>query len=187
MAAPATAVPDDASPRAVVLGRVMGAHGRKGEVRVRWLGDGPQHLGSLDRVRLGAADDSAGARPYTVEGAAPGRSGELRMRLAGVEDRESAEALAGLFVLGRPGQLPALGEGEYYWFEWIGCRVEDADGAPLGTVAEIWETGAHDVLVVEDASGRRLLLPAAEAFVKEVDIEGRRIAIEVIPGLLDPV
>jgi 16S rRNA processing protein RimM len=181
------AVPDDASSRAVVLGRVVGAHARGGEVRVRWLGDGPEHLLAVDRVRLGAADGAEDARSYAVLEAGAGRSGEVRLRLAGVEDRESAEALVGLHVLGGPAQLPALGEGEYYWFEWIGCRVEDAHGAPLGTVVEIWETGAHDVLVVEGADGRRRLLPAAAELLKEVDIEGRRIAIEVIPGLLDPV
>ncbi len=187
MTAPAAAVPDDASSRAVVLGRVVGAHARAGEVRVRWLGDGPEHLLALDEVRLGAADDPAGARAYSVEESGPGRGAEVRLKLLGVDDRESAEALGGLCVLARAAQLPALDEGEYYWFEWIGCRVEDADGAPLGKVVEILETGAHDVLVVEAADGRRLLLPAAEEFLKEVDIEGRRIAIEVIPGLLDPV
>lgn len=187
MAAPAAAVPDDASSRAVVLGRVVGAHALSGELRVRWFGDGPEHVLALDEVRLGAADDPAAARAYRVADSGPGRSGEVRLRLVGVDDRESAEALGGLHVLGRSAQLPALGAGEYYWFEWIGCRVEDADGAPLGTVSEIWETGAHDVLVVDDADGRRLLLPAADEFLKEVDIEGRRIAIEVIPGLLDPV
>lgn len=187
MAAPAAAVPDDASAPLVVLGRVVGAHARTGALRVRWLGDGPEHLLAVDRVLLGAADDAAGARSYRVEAARSGRSGEVRLELAGVDDREEAEALAGLSVLGRPAQLPALAEGEYYWFEWIGCRVEDAGGAPIGTLTELWETGGHDVLVVEAADGRRLLLPAAEELLKEVDIEGRRIAIEVIPGLLDPV
>jgi 16S rRNA processing protein RimM len=53
-------------------------------------------------------------------------------------------------------------------------------------VKEIWETGAHDVLVVEGEDGRRVLLPAAREFLREVDVAGRRVVIDVIPGLLDP-
>jgi 16S rRNA processing protein RimM len=65
--------------------------------------------------------------------------------------------------------------------------VEARDGEPIGTVKEIWETGAHDVLVVEGPDGRRVLLPAVGEFLREIDVAGRRLVIEAIPGLLDPV
>jgi 16S rRNA processing protein RimM len=103
-----------------------------------------------------------------------------------VGDREAAQALRGLWVSADRRALQPLPAGEYYWCELVGCRVEDQAGRPIGTVREIWETGAHDVLVVEGEDGRRRLLPAAEAFLKEVDVAGRRIAIDVIEGLLDP-
>jgi ribosomal 30S subunit maturation factor RimM len=51
-------------------------------------------------------------------------------------------------------------------------------------VREIWETGAHDVLVVEDLDGRDHLIPAVDAFVKEVDRAARLVRIEPVPGLL---
>jgi 16S rRNA processing protein RimM len=54
-------------------------------------------------------------------------------------------------------------------------------------VSELWETGAHDVLVVAGQDGQRRLVPAAQEFLKEVDVQQRRIVIEAIPGLLDPV
>jgi 16S rRNA processing protein RimM len=65
--------------------------------------------------------------------------------------------------------------------------VETSDGRKLGTVRELMETGAHDVLIVEDGTGRDLLLPAAGALLREVDVAGRRIVIEVPEGLLDPL
>jgi 16S rRNA processing protein RimM len=62
--------------------------------------------------------------------------------------------------------------------------VETTTGDALGRVREIWETGAHDVLVVEDPAGREHLIPAVDAFVKEIDRAARRIRIEPVPGLL---
>ncbi len=107
------------------------------------------------------------------------------MTLAGVEDRESAERLRGKRVVVEASQLEALPDGEYYSYQLIGCRVEGTDGQPIGTVREVWATGAVDVLVVEDEKGTRQLIPAAESQLRTVDIEVRRIVIEILPGLLD--
>ncbi len=137
-------------------------------------------------LRLGRTPEGEGARPYEVREKLPGRPGEVRMGLAGIGDRDSAEALRGSFVFGDPENLPELPPGEHYWYELVGCRVETRSGEPVGTVKEIWETGAHDVLVVEDRDGRRVLLPTAREFLREVDVAGRRVVIDEIPGLLDP-
>ncbi len=151
------------------------------------LGDGPGHLAQASEIALGAGSDDAGARIYTVEGVQPGRSGEVRMSLEGIASREEAEALQGLFVLGDAERLEPLEPGEYYWFQLVGCRAEGDDGTRIGTVREIWETGAHDVLVVEGEDGRTRLLPTADELLAEIDIEGGRIVVRVTPGLLDPV
>ncbi len=125
-------------------------------------------------------------RRYRVLRTGAGRSGELRVALEGVDDRDGAEALRGRQVIGDASALAPLEDGEHRWFELIGCEVFPAEGGPaaIGTVREIWETGAHDVLVVEDEEGQRHLLPAAKAFLREVDPAARRIVYEVIPGLL---
>jgi 16S rRNA processing protein RimM len=107
------------------------------------------------------------------------------MTLAGVADRESAERLRGKLVVVEASQLEALPEGEYYSYQLVGCRVEGADGQSIGTVREVWPTGAVDVLVVEGKTGVRQLIPAAEDQLRAVDIEARRIVIEILPGLLD--
>jgi 16S rRNA processing protein RimM len=67
----------------------------------------------------------------------------------------------------------------------VGCRLEGADGTVVGTVRGIWQTGAHDVLVVESDAGVERLVPAAEELLREVDLPGRRIVVEIPPGLLD--
>lgn len=169
-----------------MLGVVTGAHGLRGEVRIRYFGDGPEGLARMPVLWIGRTQDDPEPRRYQLEGTAEGRAGEVRATLSGVEDRDGAEALRGRTVMGETRHLEPLPRGEYRWHELVGCRVEDPAGRPVGTVREIWETGAHDVLVVEDEEGQRHLLPAAGAFLREVDPPGRRIVYEVIPGLLDP-
>jgi len=156
-------------------------------VRVKWLGDGPDHLIQAQELRLGRTPDGEATSSYKVRGHLQGRSGEVRIALAGIEDRDAADGLRGCWVLGNPEELPSLPPGEHYWYELIGCRVETGDGRSVGTVKEIWETGAHDVLVIETADKRQVLLPTAGEFLREIDVSGRRLVVEVIPGLLDPV
>ena len=171
----------------IVLGRVLGAHGLRGALRVRVLGDSPQNLLRAERVWLGREERDPVCQSLQVRGAAVGRPGEVRLSLVGIERREDAEARRGEVVLAETAVLEKLPPGEHYWFELVGCAVELADGRRVGTVRELWETGAHDVLVVEGPDGRRRLVPTAREFLKEVDIRARRIVIDPIPGLLDPV
>ncbi len=173
-------------PTRVALGEVVGAHGLRGEVRVRVFGDGPDNLLQAPWLALGAGPDDEALEPIEVIAAEPGARGEMRLRLPGITTREGAAALTGLLILGEVEHLERLPDGEYYGYEWVGCRVEDQDGRPVGTVRAIWDTGAHDVLVVEDETGREILLPIADALLREVDVEAGRIAMEVAPGLLDP-
>ena len=169
----------------VVLGRIVGAHGLGGQLRVHYFGDAPDNLMRLEATLLVESGDATDAESFEVTKVVAGRREEVRMTLAGVADRESAERLRGKLVTTEASRLEALPEGEYYSYELVGCRVEGADGLPIGTVREIWATGAVDVLVVDDAKGVQQLIPAIESQLREVDIEARRIVIEILPGLLD--
>jgi len=170
----------------VVLGQVVGAHALRGQVRVRYFGDGPDSLLSLSTVRLAESRDAARSDFYAVTFSGLGRKGEARLGLQGITDRGAAEELRGLLVLAEEGQLEPPEEGEYYWHQLIGCQVETHDGRPVGTVREVRETGAHDLLVVvgED-DDREQLIPTARELMTEVDLERQRIVVQAIPGLLD--
>src|SRR5262245_24111983 len=171
-----------ASRPAIALGRVVGAHGLRGGIRVRCFADGPESLLALREVSLGRAEDDPEARSFEVRSVAPGRPGELRIDLVGVRTREAAEALRGQLVLVAPAELAPLAAGEYYGYQLLGCRVEGEDGTPVGTVREIWTTGASDLLVVDGEGGARHLIPAP--LLRHLDAEGRRIVVEILPGLL---
>ena len=172
-------------PMRVELGYVVGAHALKGELRVRWLGDGPDNLLSAEGLWLGESRTDSEALFYMVRGVGSGRNGEVRVKLEGVDDRTAAEALRGRVVLVDSSQLAPLEEGEFYWHELIGFRVETLEGEEVGAVVEIWDTGAHDLLVVQPRSGSRKLIPTAREIMKEVHADQSRIVIDALPGLID--
>jgi 16S rRNA processing protein RimM len=161
---------------------VVGAHGLRGGLRVRYFADAAENLLDLKCVALGRCDDDPEARPFDVRSVAPGRPGELRVELAGVRTRDEALAHKGLLVTAAPGELRALGAGEYYGYQLLGCRVEGLDGTVVGILYEIWETGASDLLVVADAEGRQHLFPAA--LLRRFDAQTRCLVVEILPGLL---
>ncbi len=171
-----------------MLGRVVGAHGVRGQVRVRWFGDGPENLLGAERVELADARGTRDPEPIgcEIEGGGRGRAGEVRLALRGVTRREDAEALRGRLVLIDASALPAPPSGELYTYQLIGCRVELPSGEVVGAVREIWDTPAHAVLVVAGPDGRDRLIPLADPLTRAVDVTARRIVIDDRPGLIDP-
>ena len=172
-----------AAPGGVPLGHVVGAHGLRGALRVRSDGGDATNLLHVRNVRL-IREGQREAVDYEVTRAELGSRGEIRLVLSGVAGRDAAEALRGSRVLARAEDLERLGEGEYYEYELVGCRVMDGEGRGIGTVRGIWTTGGPDVLVDEDADGVEHLIPTARDIMRRVDIEAREIVIDAIPGLL---
>jgi 16S rRNA processing protein RimM len=172
-------------PERVTLGQVIGAHGLRGELRVRLFDGTDNNLRALSSVWLAREEGDPKAVEARVRAVGSGRRGEARLALEGVGDREAAEALRGRLVQTGVDQLGPLAAGEYYQYQLVGCRVEDAAGRVLGVVRGIWETGAPDVLVVEDEAQRELLIPAVGGILREVDVAARRIVIDPPEGLVD--
>ena len=171
----------------VTLGRVIGAHGLRGELRVLLLDGTDNNLNALSSVWLAREEGDPKAVEARVRAVGSGRRGEARLALEGIDGRDAAEALRGRLVQAGIDQLGPLAEGEYYQYELIGCRVEDGAGRVLGVVSEIWETGAPAVLVVVDEDAKREhLIPAAREILREVDVAARRITIDAPPGLIEP-
>jgi 16S rRNA processing protein RimM len=169
----------------VRVARIAGAHGLGGELRIDLLGADAECLDGVETLWLARDESDPDASCHALLRVARGRAGECRVALAGIATRDAAEALRGRWLLVRAGDLPAPAPGEYYVHELVGCRVEDAAGQPLGVVQAIWSTGGADVLIVADAQGRELLLPAVSALLLAVDVAARRIAIDAIPGLIE--
>ncbi len=168
----------------VVVGRVSGAFKLKGQLQIRCFGD-PADLVGISCCVLAESDEDADAgTAFEVAALAAGRKSELRVTLAGVNDRNAAEALKGRWVFVTAGELTPTDDEEYYGYELIGCTVEGEDGARIGVVRDIWSAGGQDLLVVAGERGAEHLVPMARDILRKVDVEARRIAIAEIPGLI---
>ncbi len=152
----------------VILGRVVRPHGLKGEVRVSsfarslvsFIGQGEVWLKPIQgRERF-----------LSLEWAREHPKGVL-LKLKGIDDPEEARVLVGAEVGVSRSALPATEEGEYYWVDLIGLEVRDEQGCKVGRIKTLFETKAHEVLVVQ-SGGREVLIPVTEASVAEVDLAG---------------
>ena len=93
--------------------------------------------------------------------------------MEGIDDREAAALLTNEDIGLERERLPPLPSAdEYYWCDLVGLRALDADGEPLGEVASLFRTGAHDILRVRGEDGREILTPFVDAHVLQVDIAG---------------
>ena len=100
------------------------------------------------------------------------------LRLEGCADRDAAEALRGEELRVPGADAPALGDDEWWTAELEGCRVEDA-GRPVGVVRAVRALPSCDVLEVERANGEELLVPLVRDAVRSVDVEARRIDVDL--------
>ncbi|AEB08624.1 ribosome maturation factor RimM [Desulfobacca acetoxidans] len=154
------------TPRLICLGRVIGVHGIRGEIKVQAEIDDLATLDAVAELWIG------GALYRLAEGRFHKR--HLLLRVEGVQTRQQAEELVGEPVLVERSCLPALPAWEYYWFEILGLMVYRADnGGYLGKVAAIVPTPAHDIYVVQKHESE-LLIPAVAEVIQAIDLtEGR--------------
>jgi len=82
---------------------------------------------------------------------------------------------------------PALPEGEYYHHQIIGMQVVGEDGAALGAITEIIETGANDVYVIKNAENREILIPALKQVLLDINLETKMMRVHLLPGLVDNI
>jgi 16S rRNA processing protein RimM len=166
----------------VTIGVVVKPQGRKGEVLVEPLSDRPGRFDRLRRVFV-PVPGGAGARAIAVTHHWP-HKGRVVLKLEGFDSIDEAETLRGIELRIGEDELDALPAGSYYHYQLKGLRVEDPQGRPLGTAADVLVTGGEaPVLVVRGERGE-VLIPMAEAFIRQVDLEGGRI-VAVKPDLVD--
>ncbi len=191
----ATAVENrrDDLPETITVGRVLRPQGLRGEVVVEVLSDVPDRFAPGSRllgVREGkpAMPAMPATSAITVEVAASrAHKRGMVVRFAGSEDRDQAEELRGLWLEIPRSQVPPAEPGTYYQYELVGCLCR-VSGEELGRVAEVVEDGGGLLLIIESESegeGRRIPVPFVREFLREVDVAGARIDLELPPGLIE--
>ncbi len=155
----------------VAVGFVRAPRGLRGELSVEPLTD------FAERFQPGAAVWAAGVS-YTVAGVRPHHNA-LLVQFEGIESREQAEPLRGLLLEVPDVTLTPLEQDRYYRFQIVGMDVVDTEGAPLGRIEEVLETGANDVYIVHDAESE-LLIPAIDSVIQDVDIDANRMVVRLL-------
>jgi len=164
--------------RLVCIGRVQEAHGLKGEMKVASITDDPDYYLDCRKVIV---DGGKGLLACEIRSVRLHHAGWI-MSLAGIEDRETAQAYKGAEVLLDESDVKPLAEGEYFMDDLVGCQVIGPQGQTLGEVTGVIETGANDVLTVATGEGETLV-PMTEEVIREINTGARRIRIEPLPGL----
>ncbi|MBI2303850.1 MAG: 16S rRNA processing protein RimM [Chloroflexi bacterium] len=164
-------------PAFIIVGRVLSPWGVGGEVKVEVLTDFPERFDPGSQVYLLGKE-------YEVQKSRPGKNFVI-VKLARVDSRDDAEALAGRYLEVPRDQLHSLPEGEYYPFQIQGLEVWTTQGECWGEVVEVLRGQGNDVLVLRPANGggRETLVPVIEEVIKEVDLERGRIIIEPLVGM----
>lgn len=165
----------------VVIGVVTAPHGVGGEIRVLPTTDFPERFERLHECRLAAGDE---VTTYKVRSVRQHRRFYL-IRLAGVDDREAAQALRQAKLVIRRDEVMPLPEGHYYVFDLEGIGVYTTRGEEVGVLVEVITGPANDVYVLRRAGRPDALIPAVRQVVKAIDVRGRRMVIDPLPGLLD--
>ncbi len=161
------------------MGVIVGVHGVRGAVRLKSFAERPE-----DMLSYGPLEDEAGkSYRLTAQGQA---KGVLLARIDGVTDRTAAEALKGTMLFVARDALPDAAENEFYHADLIGLRVERLDGSELGEVLAVHDFGAGDLIDVRlSGSHQTVLLPFNRDSVPVVDLEGGRLVVDPMSGLLD--
>lgn len=145
--------------RPVTLAAIAGAHGVRGEVRLKLFGEGAEALRAFSVF-------DAGDRKLTLKSVRPANQGAVAT-FAEITDRSAAEALRGTVLTVPRSALPALGEGEYYHHDLLGLPCVSTDGAAIGHVAAVENFGAGDILEIEKPDRKRFMVPMTEKAVPE--------------------
>ena len=160
-------VSGDRSERRIALAAVAGAHGVKGELRLKLFSESAASLSAHQKLYVGGAE----RRLLSVRDG--GKAAVARFD--GIADRSAAEALRGSLVEVDRSALPPLEEGEYYHADLIGLAALDREGTQLGTIVAVENYGAGDLLEIELDDGKRSLIPFKAGIA---DLEEGRIVLD---------
>ncbi len=163
-------------PQYLLVGKVVGTWGRKGELKVQVLTSFPDRFVPGTTLLVGA--DKV---PHVIEGV-KWRSSILFLKFKGVDAIDQAETLVGGDLWVRFEDRVPLTQGEFYLYEILGLQVLTEDGRCLGTVEEVLETPSNDVYVVRN-EGKEYLIPALREVVLRVDPEEGIMVVRLLPGL----
>lgn len=164
----------------ICLGQITGAHGIRGEIRIRAHTEAPE-----DIIAYGPLESEAGDRRFALSKVRATKGGIIA-RVDGVGDRNQAEALKGALLYVDRDRLPDQEDGTWYHADLIGLVALDSQGSALGEVVAVQNYGAGDLLEVRpNDGGSTVLIPFTEEVVPDIDLANGRLIVMPPEGLFE--
>ncbi|MCD8069584.1 MAG: ribosome maturation factor RimM [Lachnospiraceae bacterium] len=163
------------------VGVIANTHGVRGEVKVFPTTDDVKRFKKLKKVLLDTGKDLIS---LDIESVRFFKQFAI-LKFAGIDDMDAAMAYKGKSLLISRRDAVKLQKDEYFIADLIGLSVYNEEGALLGSVTDVLQTGANDVYAVKMEDGRELLLPAIKDCILEINLEGRSMRVHVMDGLMD--
>lgn len=164
----------------ITIGKILSTHGRSGAVRVLPLTDYQERFRTKSRVQISV---KGSRKIMNIEESFPHQKYFI-VKFAEIPDMNAAEEIKGGILEITRDELFPLPENTYYIFDIIGLTVSDKSRGELGKITDVLQTGSNDVYVV-DTGARPLLIPALKQVVKEINLSGRFMVVELPAGLAD--
>jgi len=166
----------NSGPDYITIGKVLGIWGNKGKLKVKMLTDFPDRFKPSSEVLIGR-------EPAIIE-SEDWRKGALIVKIKAIDTMDQARVLIGQTIEIHKSRLQTLPDGQYYFFQVIGLTVYSTNGDMLGRVVDVYPAEGSDIYVIR-GERRDILVPAIEDIVTTIDIDGGKMTIEPIDGLLD--
>lgn len=163
----------------LAIGFIRRPHGVQGEVIMDLHTDFPDRFKAGRKIYIGEKHESA------TLGSVREHGGGMLVTIRGYDTPESAGRFRNQWVYVKATEVPPLPEGQHYKYELIGLHVVEDTGRALGEITEILETGANDVYIIKNESGKEILLPAIPSVVLETDMVARTMKVHLLDGLID--
>ncbi len=163
----------------ICVGRIKGAHGVRGQLRITPFTERPENVAAY-----GPVSDADGKRHYELKIERMTKT-HVIARIDGIDDRDAAEALRGLRLFVPRAALPPADDDEFYCEDLVGLSAETVDGRALGQVLSVQDFGAGTVLEIGEARARTVFAPFNRDVVPLVDLAAGRVVIDPPTGLLD--
>ena len=164
----------------IVIGKVVSTQGNKGEVNVLPLTDSINRFKKLDTVFLG---NNHGKTIIDIEKIRIQKDMVI-LKVKDIENIEEAKTIVGSFLEVERKNAVKLSKDTYFIFEIIGLEVYDENNLFLGKVENVISTGSNDVYLVKGKNKQELFIPAIREVVKDINLEKKRITINIVDGLI---
>ncbi len=160
----------------IEIGKIVNTHGLKGHLKVEPWCDGIETFAYLNSVFVNNTE-------YSIESVKVQKNLFL-LKLENIDTVEEAEKLKNKIIMANEDEMPPLPEGVYYIKDIMGLSVYDGDRL-IGEIVDWIETGANNVYVIKRSKGKEVLIPAIDSVIKEIDIENKKMSVNMLEGLME--